>query len=55
MRNKQLFEQKVDRLEGKLQQIRVMASRVKTLEELYKLLDEGVEIVEDMRNMLERD
>ena len=55
MRNKQLFEKKVDRLEGKLQQIRVMASRVKTLEELYKLLDEGVEIVEDMRNMLERD
>jgi len=55
MRNKQLFEKKVDRLDGKLQQIRVMASRVKTLEELYKLLDEGVEIVEDMRNMLERD
>ncbi|MDC3250416.1 hypothetical protein OAU24_00760 [bacterium] len=55
MRNKQLFEQKVDRLEGKLQQIRVMASRVKTLEELYTLLDEGVELVEDMRNMLERD
>ena len=55
MRNKQLFEQKVDCLEGKLQQIRVMASRVKTLEELYTLLDEGVELVEDMRNMLERD
>ena len=55
MRNKQLFEQKVDRLEGKLQQIRVMASRVKTLEELYTLLDEGVELVEDMRNMIERD
>ena len=55
MRNKQLFEQKVDRLEGKLQQIRVMASRVKTLEELYKLFDDGIELVEDMRNMLERD
>ncbi len=55
MRNKQLFEQKIDRLEGKLQQIRVMSSRVKSLQELYQMLDEGGEIIADMRTMLERD
>jgi len=55
MRNKQLFEQKMDRLEGKLQQIRVMSSRVKSLQELYQMLDEGEEIISDMRTMLERD
>ncbi len=55
MRNKQLFEQKVDRLEGKLQQIRVMASRVKSLQELYTMIGEGEEIIADMRTMLERD
>lgn len=55
MRNKQLFEQKVDHLEGKLQQIRVMSSRVKSLQELYKMIDEGEEIIADMRTMLDRD
>ena len=45
----------MDRLEGKLQQIRVMSSRVKSLQELYTMLDEGQEILDDMRTMLERD
>ena len=45
----------MDRLEGKLQQVRVMASRVKSLEELYKIVDEGKEILADMKTMLERD
>ena len=55
MRNKQLFEQKMDRLEGKLQQIRVMSSRNISLQDLYKMLDEGEELIEDMRNMLKRE
>jgi hypothetical protein len=55
MRNKELFETKLERLSGKLQQIRVMSSRVKSLQELYTMLDEGEDILEDMRNMLERD
>ena len=54
MRNQVLFEQKMDRIEGKLQQIRVMSSRVKSLQELYQLIDEGNEILADMRTMLER-
>tara|TARA_R110000796_G_scaffold139691_2_gene255804 strand:+ start:1450 stop:1617 length:168 start_codon:yes stop_codon:yes gene_type:complete len=55
MKNKELFSNKMDRLEGKLQQIRVMSSRVKSLQELYTMLDEGQEILDDMRTMLERD
>ena len=55
MRNKQLFEQKMDRLEGKLQQIRVMSSRNISLQDLYKMIDEGEEILDDMANMIDRE
>jgi len=55
MRNKQLFEQKIERLHGKLQQIRVMSSRNISLQDLYKMLDEGEEILDDMVNMIDRE
>jgi len=55
MRNKQLFEKKLERLHGKLQQIRVMSSRNISLQDLYAMLDESEELIEDMTNMLERD
>mgnify|MGYP001475276604 CR=1 FL=1 len=55
MRNKQLFEQKIERLHGKLQQIRVMSSRNLSLQDLYKMLDEGEELLDDMANMIDRE
>jgi hypothetical protein len=55
MKNKQLFEQKIERLHGKLQQIRVMSSRNISLQDLYKMLDEGEEILDDMANMIDRE
>ena len=55
MRNKQLFEQKIERLHGKLQQIRVMSSHNLSLQDLYKMLDEGEELLDDMANMIDRE
>jgi hypothetical protein len=55
MKNKQLFEQKIERLHGKLQQIRVMSSRNISLQDLYKMIDEGEELLDDMANMIDRE
>jgi len=56
MRNRELFKQKLARIDGKLKTIRVMATRQgTTVQDLDKLLDSIYEELSDMSTMVERE
>jgi hypothetical protein len=56
MRNRDLFKQKLARIDGKLKTIRVMATRQgTTVQDLDKLLDDIHEQLGDMATMIERE
>ena len=56
MRNRELFKQKLTRIDGKLKSIRVMATRQgTTVQDLDKLLDDIHEQLADMATMIERE
>lgn len=56
MRNKELFKQKLNRIDGKLKTIRVMATRQgTTVQDLDKILDSIYEELGDLNTMLERE
>jgi hypothetical protein len=55
MRNKNLFESKMDRIDGKLQTLKVMITRQTTVQDLQRTIGEIEELSQDMRDMLERE
>ena len=56
MRNRELFKQKLARIDGKLKTIRVMATRKgMTIQDLDKVLDDIHEQLADMATMIERE
>jgi len=56
MRNKQLFLDKMSRIDGKLKAIRVMSTRQgTTVQDIHKLLDEIGEQMDDLSTMIERE
>ena len=55
MRNKNLFENKMDRLSGKMQLLKVQITRNTSLAELRRTIEESEALVEDMRDMLDRE
>ena len=56
MKNKQLFQDKLDRIEGKLKTVRVMSTRRGvTVQDIHKILDEIDELMETVNDMLDRD
>lgn len=54
MRNKNLFENKMDRLSGKLQLLKVQITRNTSLAEIRRTIEESEELVDDMRDIVER-
>ena len=56
MRNRELFKQKLNRVDGKLKTIRVMATRQgTTVQDLDKILDSIYEELGDLNTMIERE
>jgi hypothetical protein len=56
MRNRELFKEKLGRIDGKLKTIRVMATRQgTTVQDLDKLLDSIHEQLADLATMIERE
>ena len=56
MRNRDLFKQKLARIDGKLKTIRVMATRQgTTVQDLDKILDSIYEELADLSTMVERE
>ena len=56
MRNRDLFKQKLARIDGKLKTIRVMATRKgMTIQDLDKVLDDIFDTLGDMATMIERE
>lgn len=56
MKNKQLFVDKMNRIDGKLKTIRVMVTRPGiTVQDVHKTLDEIDEQMSDLSSMLERE
>ena len=56
MRNKQLLQSKLERIDGKLKAVRVMSTRRGvTVQDIHKILDEIEELVEDVSTMVERE
>jgi hypothetical protein len=56
LRNKQLFIDKMNRIDGKLKTIRVMSTRQgTTVQDIHKLLDEVEELMTDLEDMVERE
>jgi uncharacterized membrane protein YheB (UPF0754 family) len=56
MRNRELFKQKLARIDGKLKTIRVMATRKgMTVQDLDKVLDDIFDTLGDMTTMIERE
>jgi hypothetical protein len=56
MRNRDLFKQKLGRIDGKLKTIRVMATRQgTTVQDLDKVLDDIFDTLGDMATMIERE
>jgi hypothetical protein len=56
MRNRDLFKQKLARIDGKLKTIRVMATRKgMTVQDLDKVLDDIFDTLGDMTTMIERE
>jgi DNA-binding FrmR family transcriptional regulator len=55
MRNKQLFIDKMNRIDGKLKTIRVMITRPHTVSEIHNLIDQIDEQMNDLNTMVERE
>lgn len=56
MRNRELFKEKLGRIDGKLKTIRVMATRQgTTVQDLDKLLENIHEQLADLATMIERE
>jgi hypothetical protein len=56
LRNKQLFIDKMNRIDGKLKTIRVMSTRQgTTVQDIHKILDEVEELMTDLEDMVERE
>ena len=55
MRNKKVFENKMDRIEGKLQNLKTMITRNVTIQDLRKNIEDIEELLSNMRDMLERE
>ena len=56
MRNKQLFLDKMSRIDGKLKSIRVLVTRQSTtIQDVHKLIDEIEEQMSDLGTMIERE
>ena len=56
MRNKQLFLDKMSRIDGKLKSIRVLCTRqTKTVKDIHNLIDEINEQMDDLNTMIERE
>ena len=56
MRNKQLFVDKMNRIDGKLKTIRVMATRQgTTVQDIHNLLDQIDSEMSDLSSMIERE
>tara|TARA_R110000822_G_scaffold77892_1_gene186707 strand:- start:556 stop:747 length:192 start_codon:yes stop_codon:yes gene_type:complete len=56
MRNRELFKQKLTRIDGKLKTLRVMATRQgTTIHDLDKILDDINEHLGDLSTMVERE
>ena len=56
MRNRDLFKQKLARIDGKLKTIRVMATRKgMTVQDLDKVLDDIFDTLGDIATMIERE
>ena len=56
MRNKDLFKQKLDRIDGKIKMIRVMSTRQgTTVKDINEVLDKIDEQMGDLYTMLERE
>ena len=56
MKNKQLFVDKMNRIDGKLKAIRVMITRKGvTVQDIHKTLDEIDEQMGDLSSMIERE
>lgn len=56
MRNRELFKNKLARIDGKLKTIRVMATRKgMTVQDLDKVLDDIFDTLGDMATMIERE
>jgi len=56
MRNKDLFKQKLDRIDGKMKMIRVMSTRQgTTVQDINEVLNQIDEQMSDLYTMLERE
>jgi len=56
MRNKQLFVEKMNRIDGKLKTIRVMATRQgTTVQDIHNILDQIDSEMGDLSSMIERE
>jgi len=56
MRNKQLFLDKMSRIDGKLKSIRVLVTRQSTtVQDIHKLIDDINEQMDDLGSMIERE
>lgn len=56
MRNKELFRNKLTRIDGKLKTIRVMATRQgTTVQDIHKIIDDIDEQLADLATMIERE
>ena len=56
MKNKELFVDKMNRIDGKLKTIRVMSTRQGiTVQDIHKVLDEIDEQMGDLSSMIERE
>ena len=55
MRNKELFLNKMNRVDGKLKTIRVLVTRNTTPQEIHRIIDETEELLQDLEDMVERD
>jgi archaellum component FlaC len=56
MKNKELFVDKMNRIDGKLKTIRVMSTRQgTTVQDIHKVLDEIDEQMGDLSSMIERE
>jgi len=56
MRNKQLFVEKMNRIDGKLKTIRVMSTRQgTTVQDIHNILDQIDSEMSDLSSMIERE
>jgi DNA-binding FrmR family transcriptional regulator len=55
MRNKQLFLDKMNRIDGKLKTIRVMVTRPHSIQDIHDLIDQIDDQMNDLNTMVERE